>query len=77
MGLKVNNSDGSIPRMPNYLSMGSVSEDSSDDLDFWKDVNAGQQNKSMDIRYIYINGGPITGWQSWESVDRSLIEMPS
>lgn len=65
MGLRVNNSDGTIPGMPNHLSVGSVSEDSSGDLDFWKDVNAGQQNKSMDIRYIYINGGPFTGWQSW------------
>ncbi len=65
MGLRVNNSDGSIPGMPDYLSVGSVSEDSQGDLAFWKDINTGQQNKSMDIRYIYINGGPLTGWQSW------------
>jgi len=65
MGLRVNNSDGSIPGMPDYLSVGSVSEDSEGDLAFWKDVNIGEQNKSMDIRYIYINGGPLTGWQTW------------
>ena len=65
MGLRVNNSDGSMPGMPDYLSVGSVSEDSEGDLAFWKDVNIGQQNKSMDVRYIYINGGPFTGWQSW------------
>ncbi len=65
MGLRINNSDGTIPGIPNYLSVGSVSEDSDGDLAFWKDINAGEQNKSMDIRYIYINGGPLTGWQSW------------
>lgn len=65
MGLRVNHNDGTIPGMPDYLSVGSVSEDSQGDLAFWKDVNIGEQNKSMDIRYIYINGGPITGWQTW------------
>ena len=65
MGVRVNNTDGTPPGMPDYLSVGSVSEDSYGDLAFWKDVNIGNQNKSMDIRYIYINGGPLTGWQSW------------
>ncbi len=65
MGLRINHTDGSIPGLPDYLSVGSVSEDIAGDLAFWKDVNAGQMNKSMDIRYIYINGGPFTGWQSW------------
>lgn len=65
MGFRVNNDDGTMPGMPKYLSMGSVSEDTNGDLNFWKDVNVGQTNKSMDIRYIYINGGPFTGWSSW------------
>ena len=65
IGLRVNHTDGTMPGMPDYLSVGSVSEDIQGDLDFWKDVNEGQMNKSMDIRYIYINGGPFTGWSSW------------
>jgi GH18 family chitinase len=65
IGCRVNHTDGSIPGMPDYLSVGSVSEDTAGDLAFWEGVETGQMNKSMDIRYIYINGGPINGWQSW------------
>ncbi|WP_028862674.1 Ig-like domain-containing protein [Psychromonas aquimarina] len=70
MGLRVNHSDGSLPGLPKYLSIGSVSEDSTPDLDFWKDIDTDLTNKNMDIRYIYINGGPSgdnfwQGWQSW------------
>lgn len=65
MGFRVNQSDGSIPGLPDYLSVASVSEDSEPDLAFWKDVETGLKNKSMDIRYIYINGGPFIGWTSW------------
>ncbi len=65
MGLRVNHSDGSLPGLPDYLSVGSVSEDLAGDLAFWKDLDTDATNKSMDIRYIYINGGAIGGWQSW------------
>ena len=23
----------------------------------------------MDIRYIYLNGGPVNGWRTWSTVD--------
>ena len=51
--------------MPSYLAVGQVSEDSDGDLKFWKSTANDDTNKRMDVRYIYINGGPISGWQSW------------
>ncbi len=65
MGLRINKDDGKFPGMPNYLSVGSVSVDSPNDLAFWEGVSEGKENKSMDIRYIYLNGGPIGGWATW------------
>jgi hypothetical protein len=65
LGMRVNKSNGALPGMPDYVSIASVSEDISGDLQFWKDVQPGAKNKSMDVRYIYINGGPINGWHSW------------
>lgn len=65
MGLRINHSDGSLPYLPKHLSVGSVSEDSFADLNFWKDMDVDLTNKSMDIRYIYINGGPVRGWRTW------------
>lgn len=66
MGFRVNHTDGTLPGMPDYLSVASVSEDTEPDLGFWKDVQPGLKNKSMDVRYIYINGGPFAGWTSWD-----------
>lgn len=66
VGFRVNESDGSIPGLPNYLSVASVSEDSEPDLSFWKDIQPGLKNKAADLRYIYINGGPFTGWTVWD-----------
>jgi hypothetical protein len=70
MGLRINHQDGTLPGLPKYLSIGSVSEDNPDDLEFWRDIDTDATNKEMDIRYIYINGGPSgdnfwQGWQSW------------
>ncbi|MFN0202751.1 MAG: T9SS type A sorting domain-containing protein [Bacteroidia bacterium] len=65
IGVRVNHTNGAIPGLPQYLSIGSVSEDLTGDLAFWKDIDTDATNKAMDIRYIYINGGAIGGWQSW------------
>lgn len=65
VGVRVRTATGQLPGYPNYLTIGSVSEDSDADLDFWKDYSDPATNKRMDIRYIYINGGPITGWHTW------------
>lgn len=65
VGIRVKTADGKLPGLPDYLSIGSVSEDSAADLDFWKDYGAGLTNKRMDIRYIYLNGGPVNGWKTW------------
>ncbi|MFZ2538395.1 MAG: hypothetical protein WAX04_05795 [Oscillospiraceae bacterium] len=69
VGVRVKNADGTLPGMPNYVSVGSVSEDKESDLAFWRDFDNGAKNKRTDIRYIYINGGPVGGWRSWTSVD--------
>ncbi|MDP0495180.1 MAG: glycosyl hydrolase family 18 protein [Verrucomicrobiota bacterium JB024] len=70
LGVRVLNADGSVPGMPEYLAIGSVSEDSTADLDFWKDFENPDQNKRVDVRYIYLNGGATnsigSGW-NWRS----------
>ncbi|MFO0947203.1 MAG: hypothetical protein U1D30_14880 [Planctomycetota bacterium] len=43
--------------MPDYLAMGSVSEDITGDLEFWRDFDL--TNKRMDVRYTSIStAGP-------------------
>lgn len=69
IGVRVKNADGSIPMMPEYVAIGQVSEDTANDLNFWKDIDTDDTNKRMDIRYIYINGGPINGWRKWTTED--------
>lgn len=64
-GVRVKEADGSLTDQTSYLAIGQVSEDSKADLDFWKSTAFDDTNKRMDIRYIYINGGPISGWRSW------------
>jgi hypothetical protein len=65
LGVRARNADGSLPGMPSYLSLGSVSEDSEDHLGFWRAFEEGPKNKRVDIRYIYLNGGPLRGWDTW------------
>ena len=81
LGVRVKTADGQLPGMPDYLAMGSVSEDSKADLDFWRDFGNGLSNKRMDIRYIYLNGGPLknpfstdpahpNNWRTWADGQR-------
>ena len=65
IGVRVRRGDGSLPGLPEYVSIGSVSEDSPEDLTFWRSFEPGPRNKRMDIRYIYLNGGPFLGWSTW------------
>lgn len=71
VGVRVKNADGTLPGMPEYLAIGTVSTNIPRDLDFFKDFQPGDKNKRMDIRYIYINGEPdawdrnVEGWQKW------------
>jgi hypothetical protein len=65
VGVRVKNADGTLPTMPKYLSVGSVSEDTTGDLSFWQSFQPGAQNKRVDVRYIYLNGGPYIGWDTW------------
>lgn len=65
LGIAVREKSEAMPGMPDYVAIGSVSEDTTNQLDFWKSFASGDQNRRMDIRYIYINGGPISGWRTW------------
>ncbi|MBK1812110.1 hypothetical protein JHL18_15920 [Clostridium sp. YIM B02505] len=66
-GIRVKKADGTLPGMPDYVSVGQVSEDTDSDLNFWKDTSTDDKNKRSDIRYIYINGGPTNGWRTWST----------
>jgi hypothetical protein len=69
LGVRVRTASGEAPGMPEYVAIGSVSEDRDHDLNFWRDFDDDLTNKRMDIRYIYINGGPFTGWRTWTTKD--------
>jgi hypothetical protein len=65
LGVRVRNADGTLPGLPPYLAVGSVSEDTTGDLNFWEQFASGLQGHRVDIRYIYLNGGPQNGWSTW------------
>ncbi|MFN7921116.1 MAG: cellulose binding domain-containing protein [Bryobacteraceae bacterium] len=67
LGLRVDDAEGNPPGLPPWLSLGSVSEDTTDHLNFWRAIEPGARNKRVDIRYIYINGGPFNGWDTWSN----------
>ena len=65
VGVRVRNAGGSLPGFPQHLAVGSVSEDTSDDLALWRNFGSGPGNTRVDMRYIYLNGGPLNGWYGW------------
>lgn len=72
LGVRVKNTDGSLPGLPDYVPIGSVSEDSAGDLAFWRAFSGDARNRRMDVRYIYLNGGPKSvagGWRTWTDKD--------
>lgn len=74
IGVRVREANGSLSSMPSYVSIGQVSEDTTNDLDFWKDIDTDDTNKRCDIRYIYVNGGPISGWRTWTTEDGARVK---
>ena len=69
VGLRIDHVDGSVPRYPTHISIGSVSEDIPDDVNFFNEgINNTNLllNNRMDVRYTYINGGPLIGWNTWQ-----------
>ncbi|TWT29280.1 cellulose binding domain-containing protein [Blastopirellula retiformator] len=67
VGIRVRTAEGELPGLPDYVSIGSVSEDTVGDLAFWQDYDSGDPltNKYVDSRYIYLPGGPFNGWRNW------------
>jgi hypothetical protein len=64
VGIRVRTAAGQNPGMPDYLALGSMSEDTDAHLAFWRSYAADATNKRMDIRYIYLEGGPTSGWRT-------------
>ncbi len=66
LGVRVCKADGTLPGMPDYLAVGSVSQDTDTDLAMWRNFGAGTLNTRVDARYIYLNDGPynptMTSW---------------
>ena len=60
LGVRVRNADGTLPGMPDYLSLGSVSQDDTPELSMWRQFGTGNENRRMDARYIYMNDGPYS-----------------
>ena len=65
IGIRVLESDGSPPMLPPYVAIGSVSDDSEEELNFWRSFGDGGQRRFVDVRYLYLNGGPRRGWNTW------------
>ncbi|MDJ0742637.1 MAG: hypothetical protein QNJ32_04645 [Xenococcaceae cyanobacterium MO_167.B27] len=77
LGVRVKTADGQLPENPDYVSIGSVSEDTPADLGFWRDFGDGLSNKRIDSRYIYLNNGPLNNpinpdGASWRKEDARL-----
>lgn len=62
MGLRVDQAGGVLPGLPGPVALGSVAQDSNEDLNFWINHIPGRKGTRMDIRYVYVQGGPISGW---------------
>lgn len=74
-GVKVRKADGSLPDLPEYVSVGSVSEDDAD-LAFFADFRPDLRNRWVDYRYLYMNGGVKrrgVGWRVQGNVDGSRM----
>ena len=70
IGVAIEDAAGTLAGLPPHVALGSVSEDTAAHLDFFRgygpDAEGG--NRFVDIRYIYINGGPVNGWRTWTTV---------
>lgn len=66
VGVRVREADGALPGLPRQLAVGSVSEDTGADLALWRGFGDGLRNTRVDVRYIYLNGGPFGGWYDWQ-----------
>ncbi len=69
LGVRVKDASGALPALPDTLAVGSVSEDTPSDLAFFRGYAGDDTNKRVDIRYIYLNGGPENGWRTWSDTD--------
>src|SRR5581483_6393092 len=66
LGVRVREPDGSLPGLPAHVAIGSVSEDTESDLALWRSFEEGALNTRVELRYVYLNGGPFGGWYDWQ-----------
>lgn len=62
LGLRVDHADGSLPGLPGPVALGSVSQDIPAHLNFWINHVPGEKGTRVDLRYVYLEHGPISGW---------------
>ena len=65
LGIRIRNTAGAAPGVPPYVSVGVCSEDTAGDLGMFQGWGLGVENRRADNRYIYLNGGPVSGWWTW------------
>ena len=72
VGVRVRNADASLPGLPPYVAIGSVSDDTGTALATWQNFGTGDLSTHANLRYIYLNGGAsVTGntnWCTWTTV---------
>ncbi len=62
--------------LPNYVAIGSVTEDNSDAINYWRHFNSDSpdQNRRVDIRYIYLNQWSNGNEQGWAPREASFLQ---
>ncbi|MBV1775624.1 hypothetical protein KSF73_07825 [Burkholderiaceae bacterium DAT-1] len=72
LGIRVKNADGTLPGLPNYVSIGTVGDDTAGALSTLQTFGSSTKNTRADYRYIYLNGGASvagnTSWCTWTTV---------
>ncbi len=72
VGVQVVGSRANGKGFPNYTPVGFASEDTAEHLQYWKSFSPADK-RYTDIRYLYLNGGPHEGWQTWGDREGSRV----
>ncbi len=64
IGVAVRHASGAFPGIPRHFAFGTNGEDRDNQLTYFRNFGTLLQNRRVDVRYMYLNGGPINGWAS-------------